>query len=218
RWDTPRTWVGAAAVLLVLIACLHQVNGFVRQPTVRTARTTGVPDWGLDSDAMAERTGSVFLTINEKLFTFYPVYTFFAINEHYSHPAARLEQRLDLLDHLQQVTDPYIFNLALRENRYDHVDFFLPGLSDGSWELVAARSNYPNKYRHVYFHYDTTLTADSTLFRGQEHDHLFAVLEPAQLPATSPDFSSRHELVSAIADHLTDSGRKELSRYTGQSL
>ncbi|MBD3403851.1 hypothetical protein GF420_13230 [candidate division GN15 bacterium] len=218
RRGARRTWVGAAAVLLVLIACLHQVNGFAKQPTVRTARTTGVPEWGLDADAMAERRGSVFLTINEKLFTFYPVYTFFAINEHYSHPAARLEDRLDLLEHLQRVTDPYIFNLALRENRYDRVDFFMPGLSDGRWELVAARSNYPNKYRHVYFHFDTTLTTDSTLFRRQKHERLFAVLAPARRPESSDDFGPRRELLNAIARHLTDSGREALSRYANLSL
>jgi len=214
RWHRPRTLVLPALVLAIFIAMLHQVNGYAKQPMVHTARTTGVPTFGLDQHEMIERTGSVFLTNAEKLFSFYPVYTFFAINQHYSHPAARYNDRLDLLDALQSIHHPYVFNLALRENRYDQVDYFMPGLKDGQWELVAALSNYPNKYRHVYYHFDTLLTADTTLFAPENGPHLFRVLTPAGPPAVRDSATENTDVLQRIAAHLTERGRLELGRYT----
>lgn len=218
RWQLPRTLVAPTLILAVFIAMLHQVNGYAKQPMVRTARTTGVPTFGLDKQEMIARTGSVFLTNAEKLFTFYPVYAFIAINQHYSHPAAQYEQRLDLLDALQSVHDPYIFNLALRENRYDRIDYFMPALKDGQWELIAALSNYPNKYRHVYYHYDTLLTADTALFAPENGPHLFAVLTPIEIPREFMPLSRQTDNLLRIAAHLTEQGRQELASHTGLTI
>ena len=218
RMSVPRSLVGATLVLIVLLAMIHEISGFAKQPMVRTARTTGVPTFGLDKHEMESRTGSVFLTNEEKLFSFYPVYAFYAINQHYSHPAARLEQRLALLEALQSVTDPYLFNLALRANQYDSVAFFMPGLKDDKWEFVEALSNYPNKYRHVYYHYDTLLTADTNFFTPLHGPHLFAVRAPASPPMQNVDLRESDELLQKIASHLTAAGRKELVRYSGRSF
>ncbi|MCB2230845.1 arabinofuranosyltransferase [bacterium] len=218
RWQRPRTLLIPSLILAVFIAMLHQVNEYAKQPAIRNARSAGVPTFGLDKQEMIERTGSVFLAREDKLYTFYPVYAFFSINQHYSHPAAQYEQRLDLLDALQSVHDPYVFNLALRENRYDRIDYFMPALKDGQWELLAAFSNYPNKYRHVFYHYDTLLTADTALFVPEFGPHLFGVRTPANLPPARNTIPEDASVLRRIAGHLTEQGRQELARHTDLTI
>lgn len=215
RRTRPGTLVPAALVLAVLIAMLHEVNGYAKRPMVRTARTTGVPAFGLDPDEMRRRAGAVFLTHEEKLASFYPVYVFFAVNEHYSHPASRYERRLALLDLLQSVHDPYVFNLALRENQYDRVDYFMPGPKDSVYSLLAARSNYPNKHRHVSFTFDTLVTSDPSLFRREVGPRLFAVLAPASPPPPIDVDPDSANLFRHLSRHLTAAGAAELARYSG---
>lgn len=207
--------VRAALVLALVIVMLHQTNGIAKHDMVRTARTTGIPTWGMDARNVNERAGRVFLTSHEKLPAFYPVYSFYAINQHYSHPAGRLTERLALLDALQSIRDPYIFNLALRTNRYDAVDYFMPRIVDNRYEFIVALSNYPNRYRHVYYHFDPAVTADTTLFRPETGDLLFAVVAPEVLP-TAVRIPESAAILQDIGAHLTDQGRAELARYLGQ--
>ncbi|MEW5923661.1 MAG: arabinofuranosyltransferase, partial [Candidatus Zixiibacteriota bacterium] len=137
-------------VLLVLLAAmslvaLNNFNGLVKHDWVKTARTSKVPTWNTDAAEMTGRAGKVFLCGYEELMSFYPVYTFIAANEHYSHPASRLKERYDFLYLLKEIDDPFLFNLALRQNIYNPIDYFMPRLDNNQFEIIVSLSNYPNR-------------------------------------------------------------------------
>jgi galactan 5-O-arabinofuranosyltransferase len=175
--------IAAVLASLLLLVFLHGFNVVAKQKTIKTARTSEVPTWNTDPEQMQQRKGMVFLTHNAVLPSFYPVYCFLAVNEHYSHPASRYIQRYNFLYLLQRIDDPYLFNLALQRNIYDRVDYFMPRSRDDYFEILASLSNYPNKSYLKTLKYSPHVVADNSLFRKEAGDHLYAVLGPSVLPA-----------------------------------
>lgn len=225
RWRSAgrARWVLPVFLWLAVVIFCHHFNSFGEHKYVKTARTAYVPTWNTDSDEMAVRKGKVFLSGIEELFSFYPIYSYIAANEHYSHPAAHFKKRYDLLWLLEPVKDPNLFNIALRTNRHDPVDYFMPRAGDDSWDLTVSVSNYPDRHSSKIFHFSRGVTADENLFRPERGDNLFAVLEPEELgssaverPAPIYDDSLVFLMRAAmVRDHLSDSGQVELDRYLG---
>ncbi|MEA2030201.1 MAG: arabinofuranosyltransferase [candidate division Zixibacteria bacterium] len=214
------------AVVVVIAALipvfLNGFNGLIRHPMVKTARTTRVPSWNLDRYEMLQRQGSVFLTAHEALFAFYPVYTFIAHNEHYSHPASRYIQRYRFLNNLQTVRDPFLFNLALRHNRFDHVDFFMPRMKDDNFQILLSLSNYPNRYSHQILHYDPAVVNDTTLFSKEKGDYLYNVLDLRnRFRSDSSEWQIEQNNLISLArmkmlhDDLDSTGQVRMNNYTG---
>jgi len=168
----------SVVALLLLILFVHQFNAVAKHNGVVTARKTHLPNWHLDQAAMDACAGDVFLTAEEALAAFYPVYYFIAINQHYSNPTALYAERYRLLNLLQGVDDPYLFNVALRDNRFDRVDYFMPRVKDGDYIVTLALDNYPNRHTVVDLHYPQRLIDNPSLFVRQEADDLFMVNQP----------------------------------------
>ncbi len=216
RWVVP-----VLAALAVMVLC-HQFNDYAKTDWVRTARKAYVPTWNTDSAEMASRAGSVFLCGQETFPSFYPVYTFLAANEHYSHPACRFKQRYDFLDLLEDEPDPRIVNIALRTNQYDEVDYFMPHREGTVFDITISLSNYPDRYHTRLFKFPETLVADTTLFRRCKGDDLYQVMTlPDQSEATSryirpsgSDTLLQLMHLSMIRDRLTTAGQGELDAYT----
>ncbi len=225
RWRAGRRarWVVPAVLWLAVVVCCHHFNSFGKHAFVKTARTAYVPTWNTNANEMAARTGTVFLTGHEELFAFYPVYSYIAANEHYSNPAAQFKKRYDLLCLLEEVKDPRLFNIALRGNRYDPVGFFMPRAGDQTWDLTVSLSNYPDRYDTKVFRFARDVTADTTLFRLEQGDYLFSVLEPPEVGEDVPgivnsefgDSLAYLERAAMIREHLSLAGQEELDRYLG---
>lgn len=66
---------------------------------------------------------AVVLTDVTDLSSFLPTYVFNTSNAHYSHPAARFDDRARLLTRLAHERDPDVFALAFLHNRYDDIDY-----------------------------------------------------------------------------------------------
>lgn len=223
RWrSSARTrWIVPVLLWLAVVVLCQHFNVFARHPFVKTARTAHVPEWNTDAEEMAERSGKVSLSGYEELFSFYPIYAYIAANEHYSHPAARFKERYDLLWLLEPLKDQHLFNIALRGNRYDAVDYFMPRAGDGTWDVTVSVSNYPDRHSSKIFRFSKGLTEDSSLFRKEAGDNLFAVLNPPLGVDMSPDTTGPiydDSLVflmraAMIRDHLDEEGRAELDRY-----
>jgi hypothetical protein len=204
-----------------MVLC-HQFNDYAKSDWVKTARTAYVPTWRTDREEMKARTGSVFLCGEETFPSFYPVYTFLAANEHYSNPACRFKQRYDFLDLLEDESDPRIVNLALRKNRYDAVDFFMPHREGGVFDVTISLSNYPNRYFTRSFKWPESLLADTLLFKHCKGDNLYQVMAPPDTasPLTSYSYPSGGDTLvqsmhlALIRDQLTTSGQAELDAYT----
>ncbi|MDH4158264.1 MAG: arabinofuranosyltransferase [candidate division Zixibacteria bacterium] len=180
RWARLRQKIRLAvpiAVSFLLVFFIHSFNSFAKTDLVRTARTARAPTWGLDATEMESRKGRVFLTMHEELCSFYPVYSFMAHNEHYSNPASRFRDRFRFLYVLQSVHDPFLLNLALRHNVFDAVDYLMPRLQDGRFEIIIALSNYPDKHRRHSLTFETRSVDDTAMFVKETGAHLYRVEE-----------------------------------------
>jgi hypothetical protein len=216
-------WVVPVLAGIAMIVFVHQFNGYIKSKLVRTARTASIPSWHTDREEMAARAGSVFLSGQEELASFYPVYYFIALNEHYTNPASRMKARYDLLGILERLQDPYLFNLAMRTNRYDRVNYLMPRRTDSGYELTIGLSNYPNKWNTRTFSFDPGLLSNPSLFRPETGDNLFTVMEPDDVPGYPQEFwAGRTEdslstvmWLVLLRDHLIEAGRAQLTSYTG---
>jgi hypothetical protein len=223
RRSVPARWtVPVVAALAIMVLC-YQFNDYAKSDLVKTARKTVVPTWGTDSTEMANRAGSVFLCGHETFPSFYPVYTFIAGNEHYSHPASRFKQRYDFLDLLENGADPRIVNIALRTNRYDAVDFFMPHRDGAVFDITVSLSNYPDRYFTRLFKFPESMVADTLLYSRCKGDDLYKVLAPpdrsspllSYVRPSAPDTLVQLMHLQMIRERLTDAGRVELDAYTG---
>ncbi|HUV29942.1 MAG TPA: hypothetical protein VMY05_02460 [Acidobacteriota bacterium] len=168
---------------LVLLVFLHNINGLGNEKMVRVARESVVPTWGTDASEMAARAGTVFLTGHYEFTSFYPVYTFIATSELYSHPAARFAQRYELLGILQGFSDPYIFHTVLRHNIFDPVNYYMPRRKDSLFLVQINWSNYPDRFTTRYLQYDTMVVSDTALFVNRPGMNLYEVVDPGGPPA-----------------------------------
>jgi hypothetical protein len=217
RWIVP---VLTAVALLVLC---HQFNEYAKTDWVKTARTAYAPTWGTDASEMKGRAGSVFLCGHETFPSFFPVYTFLAANEHYSHPACRFKRRYDLLDLLEKIDDPRVINIALRTNRFDKVDFFMPHRDGSVFDITISLSNYPDRYSTRVFKYPDKVVSDTNLFCRLKGDDLYAVLEPIGIAesrhqdalSSGADTLLQNMRLTMIRDQLDVAGQVELDKYLG---
>jgi len=103
---------------------------------------------------------SVVLTDVTALSAFLPLYLFNSENAHYSHPAARFDDRARLITALAGERDPEVFALALLHNRYDQVDYVAlkPGVQGLGYAWLA--DAFPNGAapRSVTFREDSFAT------------------------------------------------------------
>ncbi len=169
----------AVVLLLVLLILLGGVSDFAKHGQVKRAREANIPHWNIDPEIVRELKGKVVLSGHPALYSFYPAYSFFSTNEHYSHPASRYISRYNFLYRLQDITDPLIFNLALAGNRFDRIDYFMPARKDESFLLFANVSNYPDRFTSRTFAYPSDLVGDTNLFRNMAGDHLYEVATPS---------------------------------------
>lgn len=220
RWSK-RRWVAPVLLAFALIVLSDDFAGYAKTGMVKTAREAYVPTWNTDSTEMASRAGSVFLCGEETFPSFYPVYTFLAANEHYSNPACQFKRRYDLLDLLEKVGDPRIVNLALRTNRYDKVDYFMPYRNESNFEITISLSNYPNQYYSRVFKYPMAMFTDTNLYRPQTGDNLYQVAEPTRgedfkyVRRWSGDSLVELMRMALIRDDLKPDGQAEFDKYLG---
>jgi len=207
-----RVHVAAIVVSIILLFFLHNMNSFAKHEMVRTARTAHVAYWVERNEFIDDYPGSVFLTGNEELYAFYPVYAFLGVNQHYCHPASQFEKRFDFLNRLRAADHPALFNLALRHNRFDPVDFIMPRVAFKRLELTFALSNYPNRYRHATLVYDENLVTDTAYFERMSDFPVYRLRELTEPPP--PITIASDSLQSLTAARLL---RKDLDQ-AGQDL
>ncbi len=208
-------------VSLILLFFLHNYNSLARHTMIKTARTAYVPTFGTVADEMEQRKGTTFLAI-EEFYSFYPVYTFIAANEHYSHPASRFYDRFTFLRLLNDMADPYLTAVGFRHNIFDPIDYFMPRYYKDNYELYVSLSNYPDRLKTRTLRYTPSLFDDPRLFRRETGDNLYAVLPP---PPDYPmrDFSaisSRDSLLflaktRVLMEYLDPAGDKLATDYAG---
>jgi hypothetical protein len=215
-------WVAPVLTILALTILCDHFSNYAKSGMVKTARSAYAPAWGTDASEMKERAGSVFLCGHETFPSFFPVYTFLAANEHYSHPASQFKKRYDLLDWLEKIDDSRVINIALRNNRFDKVDFFMPHRDGLAFDITISLSNYPNKYYTRVFKFPDTLVTDTSLFRRLKGDDLFEVLTPVEVPlaqarhtfAPGTDTLVQFMRLAMIRDQFTPEGQTELDVHT----
>lgn len=222
RWSQRRgkhRFVIPVLIAVLVPVFLHNFNAVAKKKMVRTARTAKVPSWYRGKGKIDLPVGSVVLTDREELFAFLPAYAFIANNEHYSHPGSRFKQRFDFLNLLQDIDDPFLFHLALRHNAFDPIDYFIPRLKDGEFEVLVSLSNYPNKHSRQYLRFDTTLVASSDLFAREKGD-LYRVKDVSTYPVpgdgstlTPEDGTDDHASLRALGEYLNPYGKEMLERY-----
>jgi galactan 5-O-arabinofuranosyltransferase len=214
-------WAVWVLVSLMLIVFLSGFNRLAKVGAVETARKATRPTWGLDKQEMAARRGSVFLTGVEELFAFQPVYAFIALNHHYSNASSRFLARFDFLRLLQEVTDPQLFNAALRHNVFDRVDYFMPVSQNDKLEIPVSLSNYPNKHVTQRLTFDSHAVSDTAFFAREKGDNLYRVKDaaPVARPLVFPagvrclaDSLTYTARLRMISDYLDPIGQQTLDR------
>lgn len=225
RWDRrtrrARGAFGLIALILFLICC-HDFSGVIRTKEVETARKSSQMDWGTDAEEMAARSGSVFLTANELLPSFFPVFVFNAINQHYSHNASQYLARHQMLLLLEKVQDPVIFHTVLRHNVYDRVDYFMPRAADNQFELWSNLSRYPDRFVARNIRFPMSTVADTAMFIPMKGEYLYQLADRDDLVTERTwhkAFSSRTDslvflyYVHLLKSHLNPTGARLLDSY-----
>jgi len=207
--------------IIIFGVLLNNFNNAVKHPMVKTARTAIIPNWNFNEDDLLEYKGKVFLTDYEELAVFYPVYYFIAHNQHYSHPASRHIQRFCFLKALQVVDDPYLFNLALRYNVFDEVEYLMPRIKGDQFLITLSLSNYPNKYSSHTLSYKTLLLSDTSFFEKKQGDNLYKVINKDMTVLDSNLFIDRVLALESLMhykllrNYLNDIGQKLLDKRLG---
>jgi len=122
----PRAAIALLAVGAVAVVFALGQTAVRDMPFLTEQRAATYPDALIDGFTRAtdgEYADAVVLTDETDLSSFLPTYVFNVSNAHYSHPAARFEDRAALLTALARESDPDVFALALLHNEYDDVDY-----------------------------------------------------------------------------------------------
>ncbi|MCP4566908.1 MAG: arabinofuranosyltransferase [FCB group bacterium] len=208
---------------LIFLWLLTNFNGLAKSDGIKTARTAKVKTWDIKPQEIETIKGSVFLTADNSFPAFYPVFMFISINQHYSHPAARYEQRADFLIQLQKINDPYLFHTALRHNIYDRVDYFMPRLENDRLVMSLNMSNYPNRSLMKKLYFDKDLISNELLFEnvGGHIYRLSDEIEAEEIPVWAKSFSSGEDSLRYIQrlkllqQSLDTTGQRIISEHTG---
>jgi len=207
----------------LLLFLLNSSNGIAKHGATRTARKATVPTFHADPAEMNRLAGAVFLTGVEELQAFYPVYNFFSINQHYSHPAGQFMNRYRFLYTLKEIDDPYLVHLALRHNVYDPVDVIMPRRQGDNFEFYAAVSNYPDRFVSKTLSFPVSLFSDTTRFVPLSGDNMYRVVDISPAPNSTHDGAHRYATddiyagwVDYVAQSLDAAGQSMLASYVGQ--
>lgn len=217
-----RTVAVSASVLLVFV-CLYGIGANARNSKdVLTARRAYVPDWGKSTTVTEAMKGKVLLGKETEFIAFHPVYTFIASNEHYSHPASRFMQRFELVKLLAESDDPYLFNVVMRHNQFDAVDYFRPDTDSGKLGVWVSVSNYPNRFYSHHIQFSRALLGDTALVRPLGEFDLYQIVPSdggnrhLALSATSlTDTLESLNRILMLRDRLTDRGQRMIDAYLG---
>ena len=216
RIGRKKSIISLAVTCAILLLLLNNVSGIARSSGAKKARSS-VPTWSTDRAEMKERQGDVFLLGDPAFPSFYPVFSFLNVNEHYAHPASRYLERYKFLFYLQSINNSYLFNVALRHNIYDKVDYFMPALDKNDFAITASFSNYPNRSYNKILHYKPANFADTNFFTKQQGQRLYAVsendksnsIESAKtVYAGSLDSLKMLARIRTLSLHLDKTGRK----------
>lgn len=227
RWSGIRPkmkWVAFGVLLTFLLIMVQGMNTLFRDGTVVEAKKSVVPNWGIPQNEIDNCRHSIFLSANEEFFAFFPAYSFIAINEHYSHPASRFIQRYDFLNLLQRVRDPFMLNLALKQNIFDRVDYLMPDRKADTFVFRTSISNYPDKLVSKTLTYPCTLLENNRYFRRFASErYLFEALPVGQnaqrmelQAATASDSASQLNDLFLFYNRLNEDGKKQFTAYIGE--
>ncbi|MBN2227635.1 MAG: arabinofuranosyltransferase [candidate division Zixibacteria bacterium] len=209
---------------LLLFFLLIESNTIAGHDAVRTARKSHPQTFHADPDDMNRLKGAVFLTGVEELPVFCPVYNFFSINQHYSHPAGRFLERYRFLFALQNLDDPYLLYLAMRFNIYDPIDAIMPRRKDNIFEFYAAVSNYPNRFVTRTLSFPVSLFSDTTLFIPLAGDNLYQLAQSVPPTVSANDDMDRPRIdteyrlwIDYITQLLDTAGQRLVNDYLGDT-
>ena len=223
RWMRSKNIVAAAIIVctLLVINTSFGLTNYVTSDLVRRARETVPKNLNRELSALDVPPGSVFLASDASIPSYYPVYLFTSINQHYAHPASRYQHRLRFLTLLQSVSDPAVMNIALHHNQYDAVDYFWPRGKGRQLQLTFILSNYPIGSKLRTLTYDPGSFSDPHYFRRERIQNLFRVLSPSVSHHRDVSVSAPYEgrrnysaMTWLIGGHLSEVGRTCLSTYT----
>jgi len=226
RWrgrERRRRWWPSVLVGVILLFFLNGMIGVAKQSSVKNARTTQVPNWGISQGTKDRWKGSVVLSGHSALYSFHPVYAFLFGNHHYSNPAAFFSDRFEFLRRLQHAPDAYSFYIALKHNRFDAVEYFMPPGRGDEMNIRIHLSNYPNRYDTRDLKYPRILIQDTSLFVPEHGDNLYRLADHAIARPENFD-SSEHTrrdslliLVWAreLGPYMSEAGQARLLRYFG---
>ncbi|UCC45703.1 MAG: arabinofuranosyltransferase [Candidatus Zixiibacteriota bacterium] len=226
RWrsgERRSKWWTTALAGVILLIFLNGMIGVAKQQSVKNARTAQVPDWGVSEDTGDRWRGSVVLSGHPALYSFHPVHAFLFGNHHYSNPGAFFSDRFEFLRQLQQVPDVYSFYLALRYNRFDPVEYFMPVKRGEDLNIRVYLSNYPNRYDARDLTYPRALVQDTMLFIPEEGNDLYRLADHTAPRSDNFDFSgfTQHDSLIVLAQarnlgtYMSEAGRTSLLRYFG---
>ncbi|MCX6833281.1 MAG: arabinofuranosyltransferase [candidate division Zixibacteria bacterium] len=158
-------------------------------------------------------------------YAFIPAYAFINVNEHYAHPASRFALRYDFLCHLTGISDARILNVAMRNNLFDAVDYFMPERQGESLHVQVALSNYPNGLILKDLSFPVSLMTDSAGFVQLPGKNLFEVRpNVSSIPIVKIDARDRRDSliqlshIAAIEDRLQPVGRDIIERSLPNGL
>jgi len=134
---------------------------------------------------------------------------------------------LDFLVALESVDDPWIFNIALRHNKFDRVDYLLPRRIGKSLEFFVRLSNYPNGHRPQVIRFAADIVNDSSVFACEQGRNLYRVIDiderilqgerGVSLP-TARESGARLLMWDWTQSALTPEGRTLVETYCGGPL
>jgi hypothetical protein len=216
----PAAAVAAFAIgAVVLVFALGQDS--VRSiPYLEQQRKAAYPTRLIDDFEKATRgqaDGSVVLTDFTDLSSFLPIYVFNTSDAHYSHAAARFNDRADLLDELSHEDDPDVFALAFTHNRYDKIDYIALHSTSGSLTYSYLGDAFPLGVSSVQLAFpDSLFGSDAFTEVGNDSVTVFRVnhdrdpLRPLRRCPQEPSAAKCRVLGPLLAQysaHLDDDAR-----------
>ncbi|UCG62927.1 MAG: arabinofuranosyltransferase [Candidatus Zixiibacteriota bacterium] len=226
-WRNRRNNVMVVLAAVLLLVFIHNFHAHTTDKDIQVARKTTLPPVPLEDELSADITGRVALSGYDWIFSFHPVYTFIARNEHYGHPACEYLERHNLLYLLHDLSDPCLFNIGLRHNVFDTVDYYLPRKQGRNLEVYANLSNYPNRFTTRIFRIDQAVVSDTRLFQNVGVPCRYKVVDIPDVQGiewTSPRFTSQRDSLAFLvrAAHLQTfldpDGQTLVSEYLGTGM
>ncbi len=216
-------------ILFIFIIALFvkDYNAVARNSQVKKARTAKIPDFGINTKLAKEIKGKIFLTGYDKLSVFYPVYYFSTANQHYSHPASEYLKRYTFINMLQYCNDSYLLFIAMKYNRFNAIDYFMPRTKDGNYVISYTISSYPNKFTSYEVKFNKNFIDSYSLFIKKNKNNLFELKNnTVSVPAINKlnnlknlkDSTQQLYVANFIYQNLSPTGQQYLNEYFSTNL